>query len=164
MGKRFHTLRREQWVSRPIGEVFAFFSDARNLEAITPPWLHFRTLAVASGAIHAGTEIHYRLRLHGLPIYWRTEIRKWDPPHRFSDVQRSGPYSLWHHTHVFEAHGDGTGLQKTKMIDIVRYRLPLGFVGRIVNAVKVRADVARIFDYRNRRIAELFADSAPGGR
>jgi ligand-binding SRPBCC domain-containing protein len=158
MGTRFHTLRREQWIQRPICEVFTFFADARNLEEITPPWLHFRILAVDSGAIREGTEIRYRLRLHGVPIYWRTEIRKWEPPHRFSDVQRSGPYRLWHHTHVFEAHGE-----RTRMLDIVRYRLPFGFLGRIVHAVKVRADVTRIFDYRYRRIAELFADSGPAG-
>lgn len=150
---RFHTLRREQWISRPIGEVFSFFSDARNLEEITPPWLGFRILAISSDAVSAGTQIRYRLRLHGIPIFWRTEILEWQAPYRFVDVQRSGPYRLWHHTHRFEAHGD-----RTRMIDIVRYRLPFGLLGRIVHRLKVRGDVQRIFDYRRQRIQELFAE------
>ena len=150
---RFHTLRQEQWIPRPLEEVFSFFSDARNLEALTPPWLGFRILSTSSPSVVAGTEIRYRLRLHGLPIFWTTEILRWQAPHRFVDLQRSGPYKLWHHTHRFEAHGD-----RTRMTDVVRYRLPFGFLGQIVHALKVRSDVRRIFDYRRRRIDELFPD------
>lgn len=97
--------------------------------------------------------IRYRLKLHGIPIRWKTEIRQWDVPHRFVDVQRSGPYRLWHHTHRFEAHQG-----RTKMIDVVRYTLPFGLLGRIVHALKVRADVRTIFDYRRQRIQKLFAE------
>lgn len=155
MSARFHTLRQEQWIPRPIHEVFAFFSDAGNLEALTPPWLGFRILGASSTAISAGTEIRYRLRVHGIPIYWRTEIVKWNAPSRFVDVQRSGPYKLWHHTHRFEAH-DG----RTRMIDVVRYALPFGFLGRIVHALMVRKDVRSIFDYRRQKIEELFGRAA----
>jgi len=101
MSVKFHTLRREQWIPRPIEEVFGF-ADARNLEEITPPWLGFQILGMDAGSISEGTEIRYRLRLHGIPIHWRTEIRQWAPPHRFVDVQRSGPYKLWHHTHCLK--------------------------------------------------------------
>ncbi len=153
MSLRFHTLRREQWIPRPIDEVFAFFANARNLEDITPPWLRFRILAMDSGSISEGAEIRYRLRLHGIPINWRTEIRQWAAPHRFVDVQRSGPYKLWHRTHRFEGH-EG----RTRMIDVVRYTLPFGALGRLVHALKVRGDVRRIFDYRRQRIQELFAE------
>ncbi|MEQ1946965.1 MAG: SRPBCC family protein [Bryobacteraceae bacterium] len=153
MSVLFHTLRREQWIARPIEEVFAFFADAYNLEEITPPFLKFKILSVDSDPVTEGTKIRYRLQLHGIPIYWRTEIRKWNAPYRFVDVQRSGPYQLWHHTHRFEAHGD-----RTRMIDIVRYRLPFGVLGRIVHTVKVRADVRRIFDYRRQKIEQIFAD------
>jgi hypothetical protein len=147
---RFHTLRREQWVPRPIDEVFAFFSDAANLETITPPWVGFRTLTPGPIHIAKGTRIKYRLSLHGAPLYWTTEIRRWDPPVRFVDVQLSGPYKLWHHTHRFETFNGGT-----RMTDVVRYRLPFGLLGRIVNALKVRSDVEKIFAYRNRKISEI---------
>jgi ligand-binding SRPBCC domain-containing protein len=148
---KFHTLRRVQQIPRPIDQVFAFFSDANNLEKLTPPWVGFRTLTPGPIRLALGTRIRYRLRVHGAPVSWTTEIRRWNPPSRFVDVQLGGPYQLWHHTHRFEASNGGT-----RMIDIVRYRLPFGPLGRLVNALLVRRDVERIFDYRNRRIAEIF--------
>lgn len=145
----FHTLRRRQWIPRPIDEVFEFFSDARNLEEITPPWLGFRIQTPGPIRLATGTRIRYRLGLHGIPLGWTTAIRQWRPPLRFVDVQLSGPYRLWHHTHRFEAKDGGT-----LMTDIVRYRLPMGIIGRVVHRLKVRRDVERIFDYRFRRIQE----------
>lgn len=124
MSSEPYTLRQEQWISRPIDEVFSFFSDANNLERITPPWLGFKILATSTAAIGQGTEIDYRLRLHGIPLAWKTEILEWDPPHGFVDTQRAGPYKLWRHTHRFEAEG-----ARTRMIDEVRYELSLGFWG-----------------------------------
>ena len=148
---KFYTLRRQQWIPRPVDQVFAFFSDARNLEEITPPWLGFRTLTPGPIRLEQGTRIRYRLRIHGAPVRWTTEIRLWDPPRRFVDVQLSGPYQLWHHTHRFEECDGGTW-----MTDVVRYRLPFGALGRLVHAWIVRRDVAGIFDYRSRRITEIF--------
>lgn len=152
MALKFHTFRNDQWIARPLDEVFAFFADAHNLEAITPPWLGFHILSVNTDAVREGTEIRYRLKLHGIPIHWKTQIRQWNPPCRFIDVQLSGPYRLWHHTHSFAAHNGGT-----KMTDVVRYRLPFGVLGRLINAVKVRGDVRRIFDYRREQIRRRFA-------
>jgi ligand-binding SRPBCC domain-containing protein len=149
---RFHTLRREQWVARPIEEVFAFFSDARNLAELTPPWLGFRILTNGPIRMAAGTRLRYRLGWHGLPVSWTTEIKHWDPPFGFVDVQLTGPYRLWHHTHRFEARNGGT-----RMTDLVRYRLPFGMIGRAVHAFKVRHDIEQIFDYRFQRINERFA-------
>jgi len=148
---RFHTLRREQWIPRPIDEVFEFFSNAWNLEGITPRWLGFRILTPGPIRIAEGTRIRYRLRLHGIPLGWETVIRCWRPPFRFVDVQVRGPYSLWHHTHRFEPRNGGT-----LMTDIVRYRLPFRVLGRVMHAIKVRRDVERIFDYRARHILEVF--------
>ena len=146
-----YMLRREQWIARPIDEAFAFFADAHNLEAITPPWLAFRIVSMSKNVIEEGTTIRYRLRLHGIPFHWRTKICEWNPPYCFVDEQTNGPYMLWRHTHRFEAHGS-----RTKMIDEVRYALPFGVFGRIVHAVKVRRDVSRIFDYRRLQIDALF--------
>lgn len=152
---RFHTLRREQWIPRPIDEAFGFFCDARNLEEITPPWLGFRILTPGPIHIAAGTRIRYRLSLHGLPLGWMTEIRQWRPPIRFVDVQLEGPYRLWHHTHRFEPKDGGT-----LMTDIVRYRLPFGILGRAMHLLMVRRDVQRIFHYRCRRIQEVLGGPA----
>jgi ligand-binding SRPBCC domain-containing protein len=155
---KFHTLRREQWIPKPLPQVFAFFSDAENLEEITPPWLRFEIVTPGPIRIAAGTRIRYRLRWHGVPLFWTTEIRRWDPPHCFVDVQLRGPFRLWHHTHRFEPYEGGT-----RMTDVVRYRLPLGIIGRVVHALKVRRDVESIFDYRFRRINELFGGDTVAG-
>lgn len=148
---RFHTLRGEQWIPRRLDEVIAFFADARNLEGITPPWLRFRIVTRERICMSVGTQIRYRIRWHGVPINWITRIRRWEPPARFIDVQEAGPYGLWHHTHRFESKDGGT-----RMTDVVRHRLPFGVVGRIVHRLKVRRDIEGIFDYRRRRIREIF--------
>ena len=97
-----YLLERDQRVPRPIEEVFAFFSDARNLEAITPSWLGFRILSPEPIVMQPGARIDYRINMHGLPLRWVSEIERWDPPNEFVDVQLQGPYRLWRHTHRFE--------------------------------------------------------------
>jgi ligand-binding SRPBCC domain-containing protein len=98
-----------------------------------------------------GTLIRYRLRLHGVPVNWLTEIREWEPGVRFRDVQVSGPYALWDHTHTFEPDGNGG----TDMGDLVKYEIPLGPLGVAAKALFVRRDVERIFDFRAGEIARL---------
>jgi ligand-binding SRPBCC domain-containing protein len=141
-------LQDELWLPRPITEIFPFFADAGNLEKLTPPWLSFEVLTPAPIAMHPGAIIDYRLRVHGLPIRWRTEILEWNPPRGFVDVQRKGPYVLWHHTHTFVEKDGGTLCR-----DEVRY-WPRG--GRLIHALFVKRDVRAIFDYRRKRLTELF--------
>jgi ligand-binding SRPBCC domain-containing protein len=143
----------ERWLPRRRAEVFPFFAEARNLETLTPPWLKFEILTPAPIAMRAGARIDYRIRIHGFPIRWRTEIVEWNPPHRFADVQLQGPYTLWHHTHTFAEQDGGTLCR-----DEVRYR-PRG--GALTNRLFVRRDVEDIFAFRNRRLAEIFADGRP---
>jgi ligand-binding SRPBCC domain-containing protein len=153
MSVHVHTLRREQRLAHPIDEVFAFFGDARNLEAITPPLLRFRVMDSGADAIAMGPGalIRYRLRVRRVPVGWLTVIREWDPPLRFVDEQLRGPYALWHHTHTFERLDDGA----TLMRDLVRYALPFGPLGELAWRLFVRRDLEAIFDYRARRIVEL---------
>ena len=146
-----HTLRHEQLVPRPLQEVFEFFSDAGNLEKITPHWLRFRILTPGEIEIRPGTLLDYRLKWHGFPVAWRTEIEMWDPPRASSDVQIRGPYKLWHHTHTFTAEAGGT-----RMVDVVTYQLPLGILGAMAHRLGVRRDLEQVFDYRERAIATLF--------
>ena len=82
-----HVLERTQRLAPPPEEVFPFFSDAATLERITPPWLGFRIATAQPIEMRRGTLIDYRLKLHGIPLSWHTEIALWDPPHRFVDVQ-----------------------------------------------------------------------------
>jgi ligand-binding SRPBCC domain-containing protein len=151
---RIHTLRREQRLPGRPEAVFGFFADARNLEAITPPLLRFRLVTPEPVVMGAGTRIRYRLRVHGVPVSWLTEITRWEPPHRFVDEQLAGPYALWHHTHTFQAAGE-----ETIMRDVVRYRIGFGPLGALANALLVRRDLDRIFDYRAARVPTLLEEA-----
>lgn len=150
-------LEYEHWVPRSREAVFPFFADAHNLERLTPSFLRFRIRKVSTPAVQAGTLIDYRLKLHGLPIRWRTRIEQWEPEKKFVDVQLRGPYGLWHHTHEFESHEGGTIVR-----DRVRYRLPLGALGELIAGAWVARDVEKIFAYRQAQIAALFG--APSGQ
>jgi len=147
---REHTLKREQRLPLPVDEVFAFFAEPANLEAITPDWLRFRILTPEPIRMEAGALIRYALRWRGVPLSWTTRIEKWDPPNGFVDAQLRGPYRLWEHTHRFEPVAGGTLAR-----DVVRYALPFGVLGSLARAGWVRADLEAIFDYRARRVAEL---------
>ena len=144
------SLHREMRIHAPLTEVFAFFSEAANLDRITPPWLHFRILH-APEKIESGLLIHYQLAWHGIPMRWTTRIEEWQPPHQFIDSQLRGPYRLWHHTHTFEERDGGT-----LMYDVLRYAIPLGAVGDFFAGWWVRADVERIFDFRAEQIRTIF--------
>jgi ligand-binding SRPBCC domain-containing protein len=134
------------WLPRPRDEVFAFFADAANLEAITPPWLHFEVLNPAL-VIHEGVLIDYRLRLYGVPLKWQSEISRWDPPCSFVDEQRKGPYRRWVHTHTFAEERGGT-----RIGDAVEFDVPFGWlVGRFV-----QRDVNRIFAFREQALRQRF--------
>ena len=140
-------LDTDVWLPRPIDEVFAFFADAANLEALTPPWLHFHILNPAI-VIERGALIDYRLKLHGVPLRWRSEISRWEPPHLFVDEQRKGPYRRWVHTHTFTAERGGTRVR-----DSVEFEAPLGW---LVGGFVMR-DVRKIFAFRQQALATLFA-------
>ncbi|MEZ4647270.1 MAG: SRPBCC family protein [Candidatus Eisenbacteria bacterium] len=137
---RTFELKREQTFGRPIEEVFAFFAAAENLERITPPWLRFRIVSPLPIEMQVGARIDYRLRLHGLPIGWQSEITAWEPPYRFVDEQRRGPYQLWVHEHRFRSDGE-----RTHVVDHVTYAVP---GGSIVRDLFVRGELERIFAYR----------------
>jgi ligand-binding SRPBCC domain-containing protein len=141
-------LNSELWVPRPIAEVFEFFADARNLEKITPDWINFSILTSCPIEMRAGALIEYRLKVHGIPLGWLTEITAWGPPNRFVDEQRRGPYRLWVHEHRFSSSEGGT-----LMTDSVRYAV---WGGALTDRLFVRGDVKRIFDFRREKIAEIF--------
>ena len=148
---RVHTLIREQHLPHPPAEVFPFFANALNLEAITPPLLRFKVVTPPPIDMRAGTILQYRLRLRVIPLDWLTRIAEWVPSDRFVDEQLVGPYKLWHHTHEFESSGDGT-----LMRDTVRYAFPLWPLGELA-APLVRRELTQIFDYRREAITRELA-------
>lgn len=141
----------EQWLPQKPDEIFPFYCDEKNLEALTPAFLKFRVLGKSTDQIGEGTLIDYRLSLHGVPFKWRTRIEDWLPNVRFVDVQMKGPYQKWHHVHDFIPLGGGTLIR-----DRVTYRLPFGRLGASLVGWKVGRDVERIFAYRRDYIDREF--------
>jgi hypothetical protein len=149
LGRMEFSLERSQVVTAGLEEAFAFFADPWNLQAITPPWLRFR-IVEAPERLEQGSFLRYRLRLFGLPVRWRTAIVDWRPPRSFTDLQLSGPYRLWEHTHRLSPVGPGT-----EIYDLVRYRLYGGALASLVRRVTVAPWLDEIFDYRAARLREL---------
>jgi ligand-binding SRPBCC domain-containing protein len=146
------TLRFETVVPVGIDEAFAFFSNAANLERLTPPWVNFRIRTAMPIEMREGALIDYHIAIYGMPLPWRTRIDVWEPGIRFVDRQVAGPYRWWRHEHRFEPVDEGT-----RVIDEVE------FVPRAawLSAWLVRRDVGRIFEFRQHQLARLLAaDSA----
>jgi ligand-binding SRPBCC domain-containing protein len=144
------------FVHSPIATVFDFFSDARNLERITPPSLRFEIVTPGPLRMAAGAVVDYRLRLYGISFRWQSEIALWDPPNCFVDVQRRGPYRLWIHRHTFSTRNDGTTIE-----DQVTYAV---HGGRLAQRLFVARELNKIFAYRHRKLREIFqADKTPAG-
>ena len=135
--------------------MFEFFSDARNLGSLTPPWLSFAVITPEPIVMRRGAVIDYALRVHGLPMRWRSEISLWEPPLRFVDTQLRGPYRLWEHTHAFRQVDGGT-----EVSDSIRYAVP---GGRIVHRLFVRRDVEAIFAYRAEALRKIMGEGSPPG-
>jgi ligand-binding SRPBCC domain-containing protein len=152
---RVHVLHREQRLARSRDEVFGFFADAANLDALTPPLLRFELVTPQPIRIAAGVRIAYRLRVHGVPLRWLTEIREWAPPERFVDVQLRGPYSIWEHTHEFESLPEGGSVMR----DTVRYRPAIWPLGELALPL-VRRDLRAIFDFRRDAVDRRFGAAA----
>lgn len=145
---RIREFESELWLPRSRDQIFAFFSDPANLNAITPPWLNFRMVTASPIEMRVGTLIDYRLRVRGIPVSWRSKITIWEPPFRFVDEQLRGPYRFWRHEHSFGTKDDGTLVK-----DCVRYAVPFDF---LVHGLLVRRDVERIFAYRKEQLRALF--------
>ena len=144
---------REYTVNRTIEEVFSFFSNAENLEQLTPEDLNFRIFTPLPIIMGKGTLIDYKIILGGIPFKWQTEITQWEPPLRFVDVQRKGPYKIWIHEHLFIPDGS-----QTNVIDNVEFK-PKGWIFEpLIYLFFVEKKLNRILDYRQSRFKSIFGE------
>lgn len=148
---KLYRLYREQVVPKPLEEVFAFFDRPENLNLLTPPELDFRILTPSPVPMHQGAMIDYSIRLWGIPVRWTSYIAVYEPPYRFVDVQLRGPYSFWYHLHKFQYLGGNT-----LIVDEVLHLPPFGLPGRLFYKLWIRPRLDYIFDYRRKRITEIF--------
>lgn len=150
-----HKLVTEQWVPQPIDQVFDFFSNPKNLEILTPDFLHFKILKMSDSKIQEGTVLDYQLKLHGITVKWQSRISDWVPGKRFSDLQTRGPYAFWHHTHEFYESGGGTVIR-----DNIAYKLPGWVPGDMFAHAHVKKDLEKIFIFRRKQIEKLFIQNS----
>ncbi len=148
-----HTIYKVQRLPVSLDTAWEFFSNPANLQAITPPDMGFKVVSKYHGALmYAVQIIEYKVRpVLGIPVYWMTEITQVKDKQFFIDEQRFGPYSLWHHQHHFNAIPGGV-----EMTDIIHYKNPLGFIGRIANSLFIKKKLEGIFQYRFQKAEELF--------
>ena len=144
-----HHLYRRQFLPITLAEAWPFFSTPRNLEAITPEFLHFRITSAVHEDIYSGLIITYKIAaVAGIPMTWVTEIKHVEPQRRFVDEQRIGPFRFWFHEHRFEAVDGGVMME-----DIVHYVMPWGWLGEMVHAAFIRHRLKAIFDFRQDYLA-----------
>ena len=147
---KLHRFDAIQTLPGTLLRVWDFFSDARNLAVITPPWMGLEVTSELPGKMYAGMIITYRIRpLLGVPVGWVTEITHVDEPNLFVDEQRSGPYRFWHHQHLFRQIPGGVEAR-----DIVHYALPPA--GGLVRRTLVAPRLREIFAYRRTVLERTF--------
>ncbi len=151
---KLYTLESNQFINKPIEEVFQFFSKPENLSVITPAKLGFKILSPNPVKMEVGRLIDYNIYLMGIPIHWRTLITDYEPPNMFVDQQIKGPYAMWHHTHTFHKVKGGVEIK-----DRVVYSIPFGFLGRLLNYLWIKRDLNNIFLHRKKVIDKLFENN-----
>lgn len=144
-------IRTTTIINKPLSEVFEFFSQAENLNKLTPPKVHFTILTPLPIPMFPGQIIKYRIKLFGIPFFWKTEITAWNPPFKFEDKQLSGPYVIWNHQHLFKEVDS-----KTEMTDIVTYKSKGWILAPFLHWLFVDKNVNEIFAYREKRLDEIF--------
>jgi len=138
----------------PIGleSAWEFFSSPNNLKTLTPEYLNFEIVSLSREKIYAGQVIEYIIRpIANIPITWVTEITHVKHHEYFVDEQRFGPYQFWHHEHHFAAISGGV-----EITDIIYYKMPLGYIGNLLNAYKVKKDLKKIFSFRQTKLDSIF--------
>ena len=137
-----------------VSEAWNFLSNPGNLKSITPDYMGFKILDDHEPKMYAGQIIKYIVTpVLGIPTTWVTEITHVVDQKYFVDEQRFGPYALWHHKHFIKKIPGGV-----EMTDIVDYKLPFGLLGRIAHPILVKRKLNEIFEYRFKKLIELFGD------
>jgi len=149
-----YQLEREQVLNSPAQEIWDFLANPVNLNQLTPPDLQFEILSRLPQRMYNGLMIHYSI---GIPVFgrrlWLTEIKHIEEGRSFVDEQRRGPYRFWYHYHAVKALAE----DQTRMIDSVNYQLPFGLLGSLVHEIQVKKMLNDIFDYRSRKLTEIFS-------
>ena len=148
-----YTLYATQTVDKEIDFLWDFFSKPSNLNKLTPEDVQFKIISGKSDDFYEGKIISYKIKPFKLvTLNWITEISQVKEGSYFIDYQISGPYKMWHHEHHFKSNNDGT----TEIIDKVKYKVPFYILGRISHKIFIKRKLFNIFNFRQKKINELF--------
>ncbi len=151
---KIYTFHSKQNLPISLEEAWEFLSNPKNLKTITPPYMGFKTLSGDDRDMFAGQIIQYIVTpVLGIPMKWVTEITHVQDKKYFVDEQRFGPYALWHHKHFLKEIPGGV-----EMEDIVDYKVPMGILGQLVQPFLVAPKLKEIFDFRTKKLIELFGE------
>jgi ligand-binding SRPBCC domain-containing protein len=149
-----YTIHIKQKLPISIEEAWEFIANPKNLSVITPKSTGFKTISGDDRDMFPGQIIQYIVKpILGIPLKWVTEITHVAEKKYFVDEQRVGPYKLWHHKHFLKEIPGGV-----EMEDLVDYKLPMGFLGRMAHPFLVKPKLKEIFEYRRQKLIELFGD------
>jgi ligand-binding SRPBCC domain-containing protein len=152
----FYQFQSTQCFNNSVEELWDFISNPKNLKAITPEYMGFDiTSKNLPDRMYEGMIITYKVSpVLGIKNTWVTEIKHVKDQEYFVDEQRVGPYKVWHHQHFLEATIEGT-----KMMDIVSYEPPFGFIGKIANGLVIEKKLKEIFSYRTKALNQIFNEA-----
>lgn len=150
---KLYTFQTKQFIPATIDEVWDFISSPKNLKRITPPYMGFDIVSESPvDTMYTGIIVAYKVSpMFGLKMNWVTEITHIEDKHYFIDEQRFGPYTFWHHKHFIKAVAGGV-----EMTDILHYKVPFGWIGDIVNFLFIRSKLQEIFNFRFKKVEEIF--------
>ena len=149
-----YRLSSKQKLPITIDKAWEFLSSPKNLKTITPAYMSFDIVSGADRPMFAGQIIQYIVTpVLGIKTNWVTEITHVVDKQYFVDEQRFGPYALWHHKHFIKEIDGGV-----EMEDIIDYKVPFGFLGRLVHPIFVKPKLTEIFNHRTKKLIELFGD------
>ncbi len=151
---KIYRLHKKQNLPITIDEAWNFLSSPNNLKTITPDYMGFNIISGAEKEMYPGQIIQYIVTpVLGIKTKWVTEITHVVKKKYFVDEQRFGPYALWHHKHFIKPIQGGV-----EMEDIIDYKLPMGILGQLVHPILVKPKLNEIFDYRQKKLIELFGE------
>ncbi|WP_400078372.1 cell division inhibitor [Winogradskyella sp. R77965] len=149
---KIYTLHKKQNLPISVEKAWEFLSSPKNLKTITPDYMGFNILSGAEKPMFPGQIIQYIVTpILGIKTKWVTEITHVKDKEYFVDEQRFGPYSLWHHKHFIKKIDGGV-----EMEDIIDYKVPMGILGQLVHPILVKPKLEEIFNYRTKKLEELF--------
>lgn len=149
---KIYKLKREQELPISIDEAWDFFSNPRNLQLITPPWLGFVIKSDLPEEMYPGMIVTYTVTpFMNIPVNWVTEITHVHKPNLFVDEQRIGPYRMWHHEHLFREIKSGV-----EVTDLIHYALPLDPLSRVAHELIVKRQLDEIFEFRRQFLKKRF--------